>query len=757
MKRFAWSIILLFCTLFGVQAADIGTAEIKTSPSANIIEGAGGTERELSSFAYDTDSANIILAEDTPINRTAGQLLQRFFAEAWSDYSLKFDPKEEASAGDILIGANDTEGLTEDGFRIRTVDGVTRISSGGGNGAIYGVCTLLERYLGMEYYADDVYDLPHFESFIRLPEIDIAENPAFRYRQSQGYGMAQDSVYRCFLRLEEPKDIFAGNMWVHTFNRLLPAAVYGEEHPEYYSFINGQRRPGKASQWCLTNPELFELAASKIDSVFKANPGMDIISVSQNDSNFTYCRCEECEKVNEYEGAPSGNYIRFLNKLAERFPDKQFSTLAYLFTMKAPKHVKPLPNVNIMLCDIDCNREVPLTDNASGREFVKALEDWSAISDNIFVWDYGINFDNMVAPFPNFPILQPNIDLFRKNHVTMHFSQIGGSYGGDFSEMRTWVVSKLMWNPDQDTDELVQQFMNGYYGAAAPALFAYEKRLEQELKASGQRLWIYDSPVSHKDGMLNAKNREQYNRLFDIAEAAVAGDDVMLRRVRLARLPLIYSDLEIARTTTEKDLEQVVAELNIFEEYVNEYGVKTLNERNNSPQEYCELYRKRYLPSDNPSKALGAKIIWIDGPAEKYRATGEETLTDGLYGGASFVESWTGWEGQDGSFVVDLGAPTKFTTVETDFLHQLGQWILVPRSVTYSVSKDGKNYKSFGHVDFPEDQSVPVKFVPGVVTLAKAVDARYVKVEVEGVKTCPTWHYGVGYPCWFFLDEVSVR
>lgn len=72
------------------------------------------------------------------------------------------------------------------------------------------------------------------------------KTPAFRYRQSQGYGMAQDSVYRLTLRLEEPRDIFAGGLWVHTFNSLLPASVYGAEHPEYYSFINGERRPGRS-------------------------------------------------------------------------------------------------------------------------------------------------------------------------------------------------------------------------------------------------------------------------------------------------------------------------------------------------------------------------------------------------------------------------------------------------------------------------------------------------------------------------------
>ena len=698
----------------------------------------------------------VVSGSGSDSGHAAALLLQRFIRES-SGAELPVLRGGGVRRGDILIGAADTAGLSKDGFRLRTMPGGTLgISSGGGNGLVYGVVTLLERCLGMNYYAADVYDLDRLATIV-LPAMDVREIPAFRYRQSQAYGMAQDPVYRLFLRLEEPQDLFAGKLWVHTFDRLLSASVYGKEHPEYYSFINGERRPGRASQWCLTNPEVFELVSAKVDSVFRANPGLNIISISQNDSNFTYCRCEACEKVNEEEGAPSGNYIRFLNKLAERFPDKEFSTLAYLFTMQPPKHVRPLPNVNIMLCDIDCDREVPLTDNASGREFVRALEGWSAVSDNIFVWDYGINFDNMVAPFPNFPILKPNIELFLRNHATMHFSQIGGSYGGDFSEMRSWVVSKLMWNPEQDTDSLVRRFMRGYYGPAAPCLYQYEKLLEGALLASGQRLWIYDSPVSHKDGMLNDACRKRYNELFDEAERAVAGDSALLRRVRLARLPLMYSGLEIARTRADRDLGAVKDELDLFERYVTEFGVAALNERHNSPQEYCRLYRERYLPSGNAGKAVGAKIVWIEGPEEKYRAAGERTLTDGLYGGASFVESWTGWEGRDGSFLVDLGRETEFTTVETDFLHQLGQWILLPRSVTYAVSADGTAYVPFGRVEFAEDQSVPVRFVPAAVSAAEPVRARYVKVEIEGVKICPPWHYGVGCPCWFFIDEVSVK
>ncbi len=607
----------------------------------------------------------------------------------------------------------------------------------------------------MDYFAARVYTLDRRPDII-LPRLDTADNPAFRYRQSQAYGMAQDSVYRFFLRLEEPSDIFAGNLWVHTFDRLLPAERYGAEHPEYYSFIHGERRPGRASQWCLSNPALFETVAARIDSIFRANPGRSWISVSQNDSDRTYCRCEACERVNIEEGAPSGNYIRFLNKLAERFPDKRFSTLAYLFTMQPPRHARPLSNVNIMLCSIGSHREAPLTETATGREFVAALEGWSALTDNLFIWDYGINFDNMVEPFPNFPVLAPNIRLFRRHGARMHFSQIGGSYGGDFSELRSYVVAKLMWDPAQDADSLMLRFMNGYYGAAAPYLYQYEKLLEGALLASGTPLWIYDSPVSHKDGMFNAACRQRYNKLFDRAEAAVAADSALLRRVRLARLPLLYSELEILRTERDRDTAAVLRKLGTFERYVTDFGVETLNERNNSPQEYCKLYRQRYLSADR-SKAFGARIEWIVPPAGKYRALGEETLTDGLFGGASFADGWTGWEGQDGTFILDLGSGQEFSAVTADFLHQLGAWILLPRAMTCAVSDDKRAWRPLGRTELAEDRDVPVKFVPVTVAADSPVRARYIRIEVEGTNVCPPWHYGVGCPCWFFIDEITVK
>lgn len=699
-------------------------------------------------------NSRILINEAVPVNREAAVLLQDFINRI-SGIMLPVMSSDKPRKGDVVIGEGNISQLTEDGFRLQTDDGILYISSGGDKGSIYGVVTLLEDYLGVSYYGANEYTFD-LQSTIILPEISRAENPAFRYRQSQNYAMREDPVYKHWFRLEEPGEVFAGGLWVHTFDKILPSDVYGAAHPEYYSFINGERRPGNASQWCLTNPEVFEIVSGKIDSIFKANPGKNLISVSQNDGNHTNCTCPDCKALDEKEGGPSGSMIHFLNKLAERFPDKEFSTLAYLYTMHPPKHVRPLPNVNIMLCNIDCKREVPLTDNASGRDFMKALQGWSAISDNIFIWDYGINFDNYVAPFPNFPILQKNIQLFKEHNATMHFSQIASSKGGDFAEMRTYMVSKLMWNPYQNADSLMQSFMKGYYGAAAPYIYQYEKLLEGGLLASQIDLWIYDSPVSHKNGMLNANCLKRYNELFDLAEKAVSDDETLLKRVRRSRLPIQYSELEIARTNRGGDVETLKNKLDLFEQRTAAYEVPTLNERNNSPADYCKLYRERYLPSGTLNLAKGAKVIWDIAPAEKYKKLGETVLTDELFGGTTFVESWVGWTGSNASFVLDMGEEKEVSSIETDFLHQLGAWILLPKKVSYSVSSNNVEYQTFGVKALEEDRSPQVKFV-GVKCEAKTpVRVRFIKVDVEGIITCPSWHYGVGYPAWFFIDEVTV-
>lgn len=707
--------------------------------------------------------STIIISDNDAADKIAATTLQDFIKKI-TGCQLAIATKVIPQKGDIVIGNFQVKGnrklesaqstISPDGFFISTEEGILRIFGKEGNGTMYGVVTVLEQYLNVNYWGEKEFDYPSLNS-IELPLIRLWDNPAFHYRQSQCYAMRTDTVYKLWNRLEEPNEVFAAGYWVHTFDKLLPSSVYGNKHPEYYSYFNGKRHPGKASQWCLTNPDVLEIVSQRIDSIFKANPDKKLICVSQNDGNYTNCTCDNCRKLDEEEGGPSGSLIHFINKLAARFPDKEFATLAYLYTMNPPKHVKPLPNVYVMLCDIDCDREVSLTENASGRQFVKALEGWSRIADNLFIWDYGINFDNYLSPFPNFHILQDNIRLFYKNHAKMHFSQIAGSRGGDFAELRAYLVSKLMWNPEMNVDSLTNHFLKGYYGEAAPYLYRYIQIMEGALIGSGQRLWIYDSPVSHKNGMLKPALMRRYEELFDEAEKAVGNDSLYLKRVQRARLPLQYSALEIARTENEKDVDDINRRLTLFEQRVQEFNVPTLNERSNSPVDYCKLYRKRYLPGLRKSIALKAPVQFLSEPSGKYKSMGS-ALTDGLFGGSTFVESWVGWEGKDGAFIIDLREEKPVHSIETDFLHQIGAWILFPLKVVYSYSIDGQHYIPWESHELPEERSGEVKFRGVKSELSHPVNMRYIKVEITGTKECPSWHYGVGHPSWFFVDEVTV-
>ena len=54
----------------------------------------------------------------------------------------------------------------------------------------------------------------------------------------------------------------------------------------------------------------------------------------------------------------------------------------------------------------------------------------------------------------------------------------GGNAGpSEGDEMKSWVTSKLLWDPSRDEKALVQDFIAGHYGSAAPALAEYEALL----------------------------------------------------------------------------------------------------------------------------------------------------------------------------------------------------------------------------------------------------------------------------------------
>ena len=704
-------------------------------------------------------ASRIVVTTDESADAEAADLLQRYVQRITrADLPvLTAGQVKKIKKGDVLIGNGLTNAplvtpeLREDGYLLSTEDGCLRIVSGGDGGSVYGVATVLERYFGLDYWGEREYSYRPL-SDVTVPRLRQIDNPAFTHRQTHFYGLDTDPDYKRFSRYEWVDELFVGNRWwVHTALRLVPLEKYGKTHPEYYSMINGKRRTDRRTQLCLTNPDVLEIVTHQLDSLFKAHPDRDMVSVSQNDGNHSYCRCPECQKIMDREGAPSGPYIRFMNQLAQRFPDKQISTLSYLFSVDPPKHIKPLPNVNLMLCNIDCHRQVPLDQCASGMQFVRPLEKWGSMTGNIFLWDYGINFHNYLSPFPNFHIMADNMKLFLKNNVSTYFHQLNGTRGSDFAELRTWLIAKLMWNPEQNTDALILHFLNGYYGqASAPYIYQYIKLMEGALLGSKATLWIFDTPISFKNTMLNPQLLRRYNALFDQAEAA-ATDSASLARIQRSRLSLRYSELEIAKTYPDYDVQDLTRKLDKFIDDCHRFNVTMLSERRLMTDAYNEFYRNRYLKVKPGNLARGAKVTHLIAPTRRYLPIAEKALTDGLLGGNTFVQDWVGWEGIDGSFVLDLGEEKEVSSLELDFLHSDGDWIIPVDEVAYSVSTDNEHFTPVGKEVVKGRKDLPAPYFRLSHELDHKQKVRYIRFDITAPKLMPS-----GNPSWFFVDEALV-
>src|SRR5690606_23536657 len=154
----------------------------------------------------------------------------------------------------------------------------------------------------------------------------------------------------------------------------------------------------------------------------------------------------------EREGSPSGSIIHFVNQVAAHFPDRVISTLAYEYSRKAPATLRPAGNVHIMLCSIEVNRDRPIPEDPPSADLRRDVEEWSRIADDIIVWDYVIQFRNLVSPFPNLHVIQPNLQFFADHGVKAMFEQGNREVGGEFAELRAYLISKLMWNPALDVD-----------------------------------------------------------------------------------------------------------------------------------------------------------------------------------------------------------------------------------------------------------------------------------------------------------------
>ena len=661
----------------------------------------------------------------------------------------------------ILVEKTD---LNKDFISIDYKDSLITISANNKRNLYYATYDFIEKFLNVNWLSND------FTYYEDLKSINFPKNYSYYFeppvltRTVHSKLFYKDSVFADKLKVtNEAFPRYVPSARVHTFHRFLPYEVFYDKNPEYYALRNGKRLP---TQLCLTNTDVLKIVKDSVNSFFNKSPNSDVISVSQDD-NTQYCQCDKCSKIDNQEGSPAGTMIHFVNAVAESFPNKTISTLAYQYTRKPPK-VKPIENVLITLCSIECNRSVPI--ELGCKDFSSDLKGWSQLTDNIRIWDYTTQFTNFLAPFPNWGTIKPNINLFVDNNAKWIFEQHSNN-DSELFELRSYIMAKLLWNPNLDFQTLLNEFNNKYYGNGGKYISEYVNSIQNQIDNTSFFLFLYGDPSQGFDSFLSPENLLNYDILFNKALNSVELDSEYYKRILRSKISIDYAVLESYRknfsdlyqlTKTENDIKSInpklIMRLNAFSKTCNDNDITLMNEMGFTVSDYIVNYRKALKTAIKENLASFKDVTLLTVP-KKYANEDPKVLTDGALGGNSFYSNWLGFEGNNLNAVVDLGELKEIKSLSMNFLQVTNHIVFFPVQVEFFYSDDNLKWKSLGKVSNKSDLS-PKSKVNDIQTFSINVGelkARYIKVIADNMSKAPIWHHGADLPSWIFADELIIE
>ncbi len=438
----------------------------------------------------------------------------------------------------------DIDEIDQDGFLLQGIDESNYVIVGGEDwGTEFGVYEFLERYLGVRWLMPTELgtDVPQRKTITVLPT-RIVQEPAYLSREFAPIyidGKPQPSDLGWWGRFNRTRSRMA---FSHNLLTLFPVSEFGTTHPEIYPILNGQRYIPKDDEdykWNpnISNPLTIDIAVAKIEKYFEENPGTVSFALGMNDwplwDESAVSKSRRSGKKN-FLGIEdvSDEYFAWANEVVTRvlkkYPDKWFGTLAYMNLIEPPTKVTVHPRIVPFITYDRMRWEDPKL-RVQGEQMTKRWTDMCAV---VGWYDYAYG-GNYLIPRVFSHRLQKNFAWGEKNQVKYSFAELYPNWG---EGPKAWLYAKLLWNPNQDVDALLDDWYLRFAGQqAAPSLKAF-----YDIWEKFWRVDIFNSPANH-DGreILFLSDTPKY--LLDVPQSYLDDSDKALEAA-----------LELADTPTRK-------------------------------------------------------------------------------------------------------------------------------------------------------------------------------------------------------------
>jgi Domain of unknown function (DUF4838)/Glycosyl hydrolase family 67 N-terminus len=436
------------------------------------------------------------------------------------------------------------DSLDEDGFVIQTVGSRDLVLAGRHpHGTEFAVYRFLQKYAGVRWYFPTELGevVPHRESF-GVGRLAEREEPSFKSRQWSSAAPFDGGEWERH-NLCRARYNFHHNL-LHIF---VPSKLY-DQHPDWFPEIKGKRfRPPSddSHSWqpCLANPEAARYAAGVARKYFDANPTAASFSLGMNDTAAAgFCECAACRALDPADpaqqktprGLPnySNRFYTFMNRVAEELakthPDKYIGCLAYHVTEPPPIFAAD-PHIIPYLTAGRAN----WTDPAIRAGDQKLIRGWCAKVPVVGIYDYyyGAGF---ISPRIFTGLTEESLKFAHRAGVRGFYAEIYSTWSLDGP--KAWVASQLLWNVNQNSRVLVDDFCRGLFGKAAAPMRDYFRFLEAQWmrRPSGSTvMWA---------GFFDAKQLDLWPAdacakaralLTQAGRAAATDDETVQARVRL--------------------------------------------------------------------------------------------------------------------------------------------------------------------------------------------------------------------------------
>ncbi|WP_105045166.1 DUF4838 domain-containing protein [Polaribacter gangjinensis] len=312
-------------------------------------------------------------------------------------------------------------------------------------------------------------------------ELSICSTPDFEYREPY-FSPNFDAEFRIwnktnYLELE-------WGLWGHN----LPKLIKGAQLPEtIFAEVDKERNE---EQFCFTSEIFFEFVNDKIKDIHENDAVLKKFMILPNDNEMV-CTCSTCKAVGNTTKDAAPAVFTFMNKLAKNHPKLLFFTAAYNSVKEVPKF-KASENLGVFYSTINIQKGIPIERTKNFEKFESDIKKWKNYINNVYVWDYGVNFDNYFGLYPSLKVNQDNFKLYKKlgvNGVFMHGSEYNYS---TLEDMKTTIIANLLWDTSINLDaEINKYFTSKYPPKLADILTNYYLFTESSFYTSKKELGIY--------------------------------------------------------------------------------------------------------------------------------------------------------------------------------------------------------------------------------------------------------------------------